>query len=328
MKLLTTKELTIGHTGRKGEQKVLQKNINVSVESGEIVSLMGQNGVGKTTFIKTISGLLPRLAGDIYYNHTALEELSPNQLARQLSIVLTERPHALNISVLELLAIGRHPHSGWMGMLSKADKDAVDKAISDTHIDYLATHRLYELSDGQMQKVMIARALAQETELILLDEPAAHLDLYSKIEVMMLLRQIAKQGKGILISTHDMQLSTQLSDRLWLFNFNEPVTEGTPEDLILNGSLERTLYLQDYGYDMIHGTVNLAREGLEVQIEAPADISFWTAQALKRNGFRIVTKHADLVVTYRAHQWEHTLAPDVPFESIEALLRDLKPYVN
>lgn len=303
MSLLQTKSLTIGYHQPGKSDKILQQDINVKINAGEIISLMGQNGVGKTTFVKTISGLLPKISGQISYNNQPLELLSAVKLAKILSVVLTEKPYAQNLSVIELLAIARHPYSNWLGILSSKDKEIIDWAITETNINYLANHRLYELSDGQMQKVMIARALAQETDLIFLDEPAAHLDLYNKIEVMTLLRKIAKQGKGILISTHDMQISTQLSDQLWLFNFNAIVTTGTPEDLILNGALEKTLFLDGYGYDMIYGTISHAlNDQKSVSIEGPEIEKFWTTQALKRNGF-MIADNAELKISISAKKW-------------------------
>lgn len=301
MNLFEAQSLHIGYQ-EKNAKKILQRDISVSLKQGEIVSLMGQNGVGKTTFIKTISGLLPPLDGEVFYEQKNLTEYTGKELAKKLAVVLTEKPFSLNISVIELIAIGRHPYSGLMGSLSKRDKEVIDWAINETHVSYLADKKLYQLSDGQLQKVMIARALAQESQLILLDEPAAHLDLYNKIEVMTLLRKIANNGKGILISTHDMQLSTQLSDRLWLFNFNEKVREGVPEDLILNGTLERTLYLQNYDYDMIHGTVRSLSTGPEISVSAPEEIRFWTVRALKRNGFQI-TESANLIILFSNETW-------------------------
>lgn len=327
MKLLETKSLAIGY-GEKPAEKLLQEDINVQLNAGEIISLMGQNGVGKTTFIKTISGLLPRLGGDIFFRNKNLNDFKGNQLAREMALVLTEKPFSFNISVLELIAIGRHPYSGWMGLLSQRDKDVIDWAINETHINYLANHKLYQLSDGQLQKVMIARALAQETSMIILDEPAAHLDLYNKIEVMMLLRQIAARGKGILISTHDMQISTQLSDRLWLFNFNEPVQEGVPEDLILNGTLEKTLYLQAFGYDMIHGSVSISRQGKEIRVDGPEVPKFWTTQALKRNGFTI-SGEAAVHVRCSPGSWELLFEDKVVnCTSVESLLKALHSMDN
>lgn len=325
MNLLETKSLSVGYTPSEGKSKVLQRDISVTIKSGEIISLMGQNGVGKTTFVKTISGLIPRLGGSVYYQNQELADIHPGDLAKKLSVVLTEKPYTQNLSVIELIAIGRHPYSSWLGTLSKKDLEAIDWAISETNINYLANHKVYELSDGQLQKVMIARALAQETDMIILDEPAAHLDLYNKIEVMMLLRDIAKKGKGILISTHDMQISTQLSDKLWLFNFNEPVTAGTPEDLILNGTLEKTLYLQDYGYDMIHGTVkSTAKTQKTVNLVGPEKEKYWTERALSRNDFAVNAK-SETIITIKGKTWTVQHKKDeIDCNSIKELLDSLK----
>ncbi|MFT5640867.1 MAG: iron complex transport system ATP-binding protein [Cyclobacteriaceae bacterium] len=319
MSLFNTKDLTIGYRQKSGN-KILQKNLALTINSGEIVSLMGQNGVGKTTFIKTISGLLEPLSGDVFYNGTSLQKISNQDLSKKLSLVLTEKPFSFNMSVLELVALGRHPYSNWIGILSNEDKEVIEWAITETNTNYLADQKLYQLSDGQLQKVMIARALAQQTDLIFLDEPAAHLDLHNKIEVMMLLRKIAKQGKSILISTHDMQISTQLSDKLWLFNFNEPTRIGAPEDLILDGSLEQTLYLKDYGYDMIHGVVNIPQTGLEISVIGPEKEKFWTEQALKRNEFQ-VKNGASLSIVIRQGKF---LLNDEEFDTITSLLEALK----
>jgi iron complex transport system ATP-binding protein len=319
MSLFNTKDLTIGYRQKSGN-KILQKNLALTINSGEIVSLMGQNGVGKTTFIKTISGLLEPLSGDVFYNGTSLQKISNQDLSKKLSLVLTEKPFSFNMSVLELVALGRHPYSNWIGILSNEDKEVIEWAITETNTNYLADQKLYQLSDGQLQKVMIARALAQQTDLIFLDEPAAHLDLHNKIEVMMLLRKIAKQGKSILISTHDMQISTQLSDKLWLFNFNEPTRIGAPEDLILDGSLEQTLYLKDYGYDMIHGVVNIPQTGLEISVIGPEKEKFWTEQALKRNEFQ-VKDDASLSIVISHGKF---FLKDEEFNTITSLLGALK----
>lgn len=324
MTLLETKSLTIGYKSVNGTSKKIQEGVSLKIESGNIISLMGQNGVGKTTFIKTICGLLPMIEGEVYYQGVNLKNTTPKELAKKISIVLTEKPYNQTFTVLELIALGRHPYSSWMGTLDSADQNVIDWAITETNINYLANKKLYELSDGQMQKVMIARALAQETDLILLDEPAAHLDLYSKIEVMKLLRKIAKNGKGILISTHDMQVSTQLSDWLWLFNFNEQVIAGTPEDLILNGTLERTLYLENHGYDMIYGTVDLRQnDGIKIKVTGDEVKKFWTIQALKRNGY-LIDDNSEVEISSDNSWTLSTPEGSVQLNSIETLLAQLK----
>ncbi len=329
MSLLETKSLTIGYQSGQNNPKVLQKDINLLLQPGEIVSLMGQNGVGKTTFIKTITRLLPALGGEVRLDSKNLFTISDKDLAKKVSVVLTEKPFSLNISVIELIALGRHPYSNWLGVLSSEDKQKVEWAINETHVNYIANKKLYELSDGQLQKVMIARALAQETDIIILDEPAAHLDLYNKIEVMLLLRAIAKTGKGILISTHDMQVSTQLSDKLWLFNFNEPVLEGNPEDLILSGQLEKTLYLQDYGYDMIHGSVRLSQNIIaEIELQGEKEMVFWTEQALSRNDFKSVSE-SDIKISCKQSLWVlKTHEMEKECASIAQLLVELKKISN
>ena len=326
MKLIHTQSLAIGYTEGRSN-KVLQENINLSLSSGEIISLMGQNGVGKTTFIKTLSGLHKGISGSVYHQDRLIDEISKSSLARKISVVLTEKPFAAHLSVIELIALGRHPYSNWLGRLSTSDKKAIDLAISQTNIDYLASKKLYQLSDGQFQKVMIARALAQETDLIILDEPTVHLDLSNKIEIMLLLKSIAGSGKGVLIATHDLQVSLQLSDRLWLFNFNRPVLEGCPEDLILQGAIDQTLFPINNNIDLTTGTVkHLDERKGNVLLQGDPTIVHWTAQALQRNGYA-VNKDTPTSTTINCLDclWRlESKDTSTSFDSIENLLIHLK----
>ena len=326
MKLIHTQSLAIGYT-EGHSNKVLQENINLSLSSGEIISLMGQNGVGKTTFIKTLSGLHKGISGSVYHQDRLIDEISKSSLARKISVVLTEKPFAAHLSVIELIALGRHPYSNWLGRLSTSDKQAIDLAISQTNIDYLASKKLYQLSDGQFQKVMIARALAQETDLIILDEPTVHLDLSNKIEIMLLLKSIAGSGKGVLIATHDLQVSLQLSDRLWLFNFNRPVLEGCPEDLILQGAIDQTLFPINNNIDLTTGTVkHLDERKGNVLLQGDPTIVHWTAQALQRNGYA-VNKDTPTSTTINCLDclWRlESKDTSTSFDSIENLLIHLK----
>lgn len=326
MKLMHTQSLTIGYTeGRTN--KVLQENINLSLSSGEIISLMGQNGVGKTTFIKTLSGLHKGISGSVLHQDRLIDEFSKSALAKQISVVLTEKPFAAHLSVIELIALGRHPYSNWLGRLSTSDKQAIDVAMNQTNINYLARKKLYQLSDGQFQKVMIARALAQETDLIILDEPTAHLDLSNKIEIMLLLKSIAGNGKGVLIATHDLQVSLQLSDRLWLFNFNRPVLDGCPEDLILQGAIDQTLFPVNNNIDLTTGTVKRLdeRKG-NVLLQGDPTMVHWTAQALQRNGYA-VNKDTNSLISINCIDciWKlESKDTSTSFDSIKNLLMHLK----
>lgn len=326
MKLMHTQSLTIGYTeGRTN--KVLQENINLSLSSGEIISLMGQNGVGKTTFIKTLSGLHKGISGSVLHQDRLIDEFSKSALAKQISVVLTEKPFAAHLSVIELIALGRHPYSNWLGRLSTSDKQAIDVAMNQTNINYLARKKLYQLSDGQFQKVMIARALAQETDLIILDEPTAHLDLSNKIEIMLLLKSIAGNGKGVLIATHDLQVSLQLSDRLWLFNFNRPVLDGCPEDLILQGAIDQTLFPVNNNIDLTTGTVkHLDERKGNVLLQGDPTMVHWTAQALQRNGYA-VNKDTNSLISINCIDciWKlESKDTSTSFDSIKDLLMHLK----
>ena len=326
MKLIHTQSLAIGYI-EGGTNKVLQENINLSLSSGEIISLMGQNGVGKTTFIKTLSGLHKGISGSVYHHDRLIDEISKSSLAKQISVVLTEKPFAAHLSVIELIALGRHPYSNWLGQLSTSDKQAIDLAISQTNIDYLASKKLYQLSDGQFQKVMIARALAQETDLIILDEPTAHLDLSNKIEIMLLLKSIAGSGKGVLIATHDLQVSLQLSDRLWLFNFNQPVLDGCPEDLILQGAIDQTLFPINNNIDLTTGTVkNLDEHKGNVLLQGDPTMVHWTAQALQRNGYAVnKDSPTSIIINCLDYFWKlKSKDTSTSFDSIEDLLMHLK----
>lgn len=324
MELLKTHSLKIGYR-EKDSEKVLQKNINISLEKGQIISLVGQNGVGKTTFIKTLSGLLEPLDGEVFFDSRNLKEIPKNLLATKFSVVLTEKPVSSNLTVKELVSLGRHPYSSWLGILSKDDQAAVEEAIDKTHINYISDKKLYQLSDGQLQKVMIARALAQETDLIFLDEPTAHLDLHNKIEIMYLLKDIAKEGKGILISTHDLHISTQVADILWLFNFNEPVIQGTPEDLILDGSVERTLFLQEYNYDFKSGYTFEKPVKSKIQVKGTGDRAFWTSIALQKQGYEVVSESAEIEIIVKELSWEIKKTHETEeLHSIEDLLNYIK----
>ncbi|WP_370089897.1 ABC transporter ATP-binding protein [Ekhidna sp.] len=239
MELLKIDRLSIGY----GSEKILADGIDLTIEKSNLIGLVGQNGVGKSTLIRTICGLQSAMSGSIQIDGIDLSQLSPKVIAQKISVVLTGKPDSLNLSVLELIALGRHPYSGWLGNLSKKDKEVIDRAISQMEINYLAKKRLYELSDGQLQKVMIARALAQDTELIILDEPTSHLDLKNKIEVLDLLKKIADSGKAILISTHEIQLSAKVCNQFWCMDFGKDLLIGNPVELIKSGELQNYLHI-------------------------------------------------------------------------------------
>lgn len=212
--VLQAKDLAIGYVSKK-KKVVISENINFSISEGELVGLVGANGIGKSTLLRSLAGMQPLLNGNIFLNKKTLNSYGTLEMAMQLSIVLTEAPASKNLTVLELISLGRQPHTNWMGSLSAGDSVAIQFALEATDTNSLAQRKCFELSDGQLQRVYIARALAQDTPLIVLDEPTTHLDLYHRANVLKLLKKLAKETKKtIIFSTHEIDLAIQLCDKV------------------------------------------------------------------------------------------------------------------
>jgi iron complex transport system ATP-binding protein len=229
--ILATAQLSIGYTSGKGAN-VIANDINITLKQGSLTALIGANGIGKSTLLRTLTGIQPPLAGSILLNDKSLTSYLAKELAQNLSIVLTESLPPSNLTVFELVALGRQPYTNWLGSLSDEDLTQVEKALQLTQIEALAKKKHYEISDGQFQKVLIARALAQDTPLIILDEPTTHLDLLHKVNLLRLLKKLASEaGKCILYSTHDLDLALQMSDEI-IVMVNEKAIQDTPKNLI------------------------------------------------------------------------------------------------
>lgn len=241
---ITLQNLSIGYRS-KHQLRVVASCLNASLLSGQLTCLLGANGIGKSTLIRTLAGFQPSLDGDILIQGKPLSSYSPRQLAKEIGIVLTTKSDTPMLSVREIIGIGRSPYTGFWGRLSADDEKIVSDAINHVGIESLADRSLMELSDGERQKVMIAKALAQQTSIIILDEPTAFLDFPSKIEILQTLRRLAHDNQvAILLSTHDVELALQLSDCIWLMEqgniHNEShLSVGTAEELASNGSLSR-----------------------------------------------------------------------------------------
>ncbi|MCD8193797.1 MAG: ABC transporter ATP-binding protein, partial [Tannerellaceae bacterium] len=228
--------LSIGYVLKGGNRKVVNRGLDLELYSGEVTCLLGLNGAGKSTLLRTLCGFQPPLEGTIMLMGKPLTDYSQSLFSLTVGVVLTEKTNAGGITVYELVSLGRYPYTGFFGRLSKKDKQIINDSLEEAGIAHKAFNYVSELSDGERQKAMIAKALAQECPVILLDEPTAFLDVTSRIETMSLLRKLAvEQGKAILLSTHDLDLAIQLGDRLWVQEKRQQLVCGTPEDLILNG---------------------------------------------------------------------------------------------
>jgi len=288
--LLEAHELAVGY-GRPGKGlRVVVDRIEIALRHGEFVCLLGPNGAGKSTLIRTLTGVQHPLGGSVLLAGTPLETFSPRMLAQRMSLVLTQRVTVGMMPVVTLVALGRHPHTDWAGRLRPEDEEAVWNAIAAVGIEMLAYRPVCELSDGERQKAMIARALAQEPELMILDEATAFLDLPRRVELMHLLGRLAHSGKrAILLSTHDLDLALRCADRLWLLPCGGPLLEGIPEDLVLSDAFGTTFEAAGVRFDKRSGAFSLdnAPSGT-VALCGDGVPGMWTYRALERAGYRVV----------------------------------------
>lgn len=260
--ILKLKDLSIGYSSRKND-RVVMRGIQASLSMGELTSLIGANGAGKSTLIRTLAGFLAPLSGEILLASgnrneeergadsvfRSLVDFKPSELARQISVVLTEKPDVGNLRVEEVVGMGRSPYTNLWGKLAKEDEQVVEEVLSQVGISALSHRLFHTLSDGERQKVMIAKALAQQTSIVLLDEPTAFLDFPSKVEILLLLRRLAhKLGKTFFLSTHDMELALQLSDKLWVMT-EDRLETGTPRQMADSGLLSRFIDRDDIRLD-------------------------------------------------------------------------------
>ncbi|MBE7628950.1 ABC transporter ATP-binding protein [Tenacibaculum piscium] len=235
--VLETENLTVGYQTKK-QQTIIVPDINLSIEKGKFVALLGKNGIGKSTLLRTISNVQKPLKGNIKINKKNISEYSHQELATSLSLVLTEKLPESQLTVFELIALGRQPYTNWIDKLSAKDIQKINWAIHQTDIEHLKEKRFYELSDGQLQRVLIARALAQDTDLIILDEPTAHLDIHHTFKVFSLLKKLVeKTGKTIIISTHEVNIAIQLADEFILLTDSQ-IYCGNSEELIKKNAFE------------------------------------------------------------------------------------------
>jgi len=250
--ILKTEQLSIGYKTKKVET-VVASHINFELQKGQLIGLVGANGIGKSTLLHTLINMQPTLSGTILLNDKDVKSISNTELAKLLSIVLTEPLISKNLSVFELVALGRHPYTNWVGNLTEDDITIINTSLNQVNISELKDKKCYELSDGQLQKVMIARALAQDTAIIVLDEPTTHLDMYHKAYILKLLQKLAKDiDKTILFSSHEIDLAIQLCDTMIVMTPKKVVFD-TPCNLIEQGVFE-TLFPKDLiDFDKITG---------------------------------------------------------------------------
>ncbi|MFA6778637.1 MAG: ABC transporter ATP-binding protein [Paludibacteraceae bacterium] len=288
--ILSANDLSIGYKNGKNIHCIHRK-MEIHLFRGELTSLLGPNGAGKSTLLRTLSASQPPLSGDIRLENKKISEYTEHERSMKIGIVLTDRTQVGGLSVYELVALGRQPHTGFFGQLHNQDKEIVQKSIEDVGLSHKMNSYMAELSDGERQKAMIAKALVQECPLILLDEPTAFLDAASRIEIMGLLHRFAdEQGKCILLSTHDIEQALILSDKIWLLSPSTGLQCGVTEDIILSDRMDNLFNKEEICFDRDHGiyypTIHWKKE---IHLSAANDtLLHWGINALNRNGFRCI----------------------------------------
>ena len=269
---LSAKNLAIGY--EKGN--LLFESVNLSLYKGQLVCFMGPNGIGKSTLIRTLAGLQKPVAGMV-----------SGTGSKKIAVVLTDQVAKGMMTVRDLVSYGRYPYLNWSVKMEAADQAIINEVIDKVHLGRLIERPLIELSDGQLQMALIARALAQDTPVLLLDEPTAHLDLNNRVEIMGILRTLArKNNKAVLIATHELDLALQTADLIWLATHHKSIHCGIPEDLVLDGSFDEVFRLK--GFDLKTGKIlQQPFRKVTIQLQGDGPVYLWTKNALERNGYRV-----------------------------------------
>ena len=330
--VLQGRDVSIGYQNKK-QRIVVHSHLNFSLYQGELTCLLGANGSGKSTLLRTVSSIQPILQGNISLLNKSLNEYTERERSRTIGVVLTEKTQTGGLTVYELVALGRQPHTGFFGRLNDTDKSLVTHAIEAVGIQHLTRSYMAELSDGERQKAFIAKALVQECPLILLDEPTAFLDVVSRIEIMTLLRKLAREEKkAILLSTHDIDQALLLADRLWLLRPKEGITCGVTEDLILANQLDSLFPTTHICFNSQNGVyAPHPQYTRSIQIAASDErLRHWTENALHRLGYQClpVDENPNSIYSLKVESANQitlrTTSGIQTYTSFESLINDLK----
>ena len=321
---ITAKQLSIGYQHSTGET-IVASGLDCSLRGGEFVCLLGPNGAGKSTLIRTLAGMQKPLAGELRLSGKVMRDIAPRERARTVSVVLTETMPSGMMDAYSLVSLGRHPYSGWFGGLTGQDRERIDWSIDAVGARPLANRQVSELSDGERQKISIARALAQEAKLMLLDEPTAFLDLPRRVELMSILRNLAHQENlALLLSTHDLDLALRFADRVWLMTPEGNLLQAAPEALALNGKFAEVFATENLDWDVSTGSFCVHPAAcLKVRLEGQGIEQVWTQRALERLGFGIGQDNEEAAFSLKVNKnlWEvERFGLNQNFEDIEALI--------
>ncbi|NQU88110.1 MAG: ABC transporter ATP-binding protein [Mariniphaga sp.] len=323
--------MSIGFGKPEKSPVILRKGINFTANHGEMVALIGSNGVGKSTLLRSLVGFQEYFSGDFTINENSIKTFSDQERAKLISFVSTEIIKVANMTVFDLVAFGRFPYTNWFGKVTSNDKRIIDEAISNVGMKEHKNKPITQISDGERQRAMIARALAQDTPIIILDEPTAFLDVSNKYEIFHLLQVLAKEkGKTIVLSTHDLNIALREVDKFWIL-LEDETFEGSPEDSVLNGNFEKLFSNSHIGFDHYEGEYFFKKEFREkVKITGEGIPLNWTLRAFNRMGYQIVMDvkpdfEVNVIESKNGINWEFKRKLSVQnFNSIYEMLQNLQ----
>src|SRR5690554_4360446 len=334
MPFVQLNNVSIGYPA-KGAPRIIQSGMNLTAARGELIALIGRNGCGKSTLLRSLACLQPIYEGVIWLNKENLTAMKVTSRAKWVSVVLTDQQATASFTVRELVSIGRDPYTGWLGSLSERDNRVVSQAIEMTYLNGFEERNIHELSDGERQRVFIARALAQDTPIILLDEPTSHLDLPNRINIMLLLQKLARDAKKtIFISTHELETAMQVSDKLWLMDKGKGVSVGVPEDMVLDGNFDTVFHHPSFEFDKEYGSFVVQKrldQPITTHVKNPDGlVARWTTKALSRKGYQITADAPlRLIVDEERTRWIVEMSDQsIVTYSIEEALRALSYFTG
>lgn len=322
--MISLENISIGYQAKQP----LLKQLSLTAEKGELVALVGRNGTGKSTLLRSLLGLIPLLKGNCMLSGKSLEELDHRSRAKLISYVSSQVSGLPSLTVRELVSLGRMPHTGWMGSLGTEDLALVDKTISEMGMEQYSERHIDHLSDGERQRVMIARALVQDTPHVIMDEPAAYLDIPNKYELVRLLSLFRDKGKTIVYSTHDLETALMCADKFWVI-MNDTIHEGSPEDLGLSGLFDKLFDSSGVTFDLKSGRfIYLRASAGNLSLSGgPEKALVWTRHALERIGYKVVPGNQPLsveVLSGKQYSWKITREGRVTIlDSLDNLARFL-----
>ncbi len=284
-KILSLESVLIGYTAGRREKSILPP-LTASAGKGELIAVIGRNGIGKSTLLRTIAGLQKPLGGEILYGSRKITDYSRQELARNISYISTEVVKPGNMTVYELVALGRYPYTNWMGKIDPENHEVIVDALEKCSIGEFANRLISELSDGERQRAMIARILAQDTGIMIMDEPTAFLDVSGRYEILHLMHDISrKSGKSIIFSTHDLQSATTQADKIWLV-LDDTLFEGAPEDLMIKGVFDKLFNFSAVQFNSVNGTFTFRKEERgTIYVKGEGSRKYWIEKAISRAGF-------------------------------------------